>query len=123
MLARGLRAFYAPVPRGSGDPAGGRLRGRQMLQASTKRLYTPARRPSRGLIFLGVMFALLAAMTARGRARVFHVGTFEGKRGGRSLQKAIELASPGDWILVAPGDYKETGYHVPVGADQGAGVL
>src|SRR2546423_7362790 len=41
----------------------------------------------------------------------------------RTIQKAVEKASPGDWILVAPGDYKETSYHVPAGADQGAGVL
>jgi hypothetical protein len=94
-----------------------------MLQVSGGRARRHGRRPVRGLIFLGVICALLAAMTASANARVFHVGTFEGKRGGKSLQKAIERASPGDWILVAPGDYKETGYHVPAGSDQGAGVL
>jgi Right handed beta helix region len=59
-------------------------------------------------------------------ARVFDVGTFEGKRGVRTIQLAVEKAAPGDWILIAPGDYKETGDHVPSGAspdEAGAGVL
>jgi len=68
----------------------------------------------------------LLGLTASAGARVFHVGTFEGKKGVSSLQKAVEKASPGDWILVAPGDYKETGDHLSAGAsagEAGSGVL
>jgi len=40
--------------------------------------------------------------------RVLLVGTFEGKRGQyKSIQAAVNAARPGDWILVAPGDYHE----------------
>jgi hypothetical protein len=40
--------------------------------------------------------------------RVLLVGTFAGKAGPyRSIQAAVEAARPGDWILVAPGDYHE----------------
>ena len=70
--------------------------------------------------------AALLGLTATAGARVFHVGTFEGKKGKSSLQKAVEAAAPGDWILVAPGDYKETGDHLSAGAsagEAGSGVL
>ena len=37
------------------------------------------------------------------------VGTFDGHAGTyRSIQSAVNAARPGDWILVAPGDYHET---------------
>ena len=77
----------------------------------------------RSLVLSMCTCAALLAFTATAGARVFHVGFFNGRMHIRSVQKAVEKASPGDWILVAPGDYKETGYHVPAGADQGAGVL
>ncbi len=41
--------------------------------------------------------------------RVLLVGTFHGHRGRyASIQAAVNAARPGDWILVAPGDYHET---------------
>jgi hypothetical protein len=44
---------------------------------------------------------------ARG-GRALLVGTFNGHAGPyRSIQAAVDAARPGDWILVAPGDYHE----------------
>ena len=40
---------------------------------------------------------------------VLLVGTFHGHAGTyTSIQAAVDAARPGDWILVAPGDYHET---------------
>jgi Right handed beta helix region len=40
--------------------------------------------------------------------RVLRVGTFHGVAGNyKTIQSAVNAANPGDWILVAPGDYKE----------------
>jgi hypothetical protein len=41
--------------------------------------------------------------------KVLLVGTYHGVKGKyRSIQAAVNVAKPGDWILVAPGDYHET---------------
>jgi hypothetical protein len=50
-----------------------------------------------------------AALTASAAtARVLRVGTYHGIRGQfRSIQAAVDAARPGDWILIAPGDYHE----------------
>jgi Periplasmic copper-binding protein (NosD) len=41
-------------------------------------------------------------------AHVLLVGTFKGHKGGYStIQSAVNAARPGDWVLVAPGDYHE----------------
>lgn len=59
--------------------------------------------------------------------RVLRVGEWRGRRGGfDTIQDAVDAARPGDWILIAPGDYHEradyTGHQVS--ADKaGAGVL
>jgi hypothetical protein len=51
---------------------------------------------------------LTAAAGAAG-ARVLRVGTFHGIPGQfKSIQAAVDAAKPGDWILIAPGDYKTT---------------
>jgi hypothetical protein len=70
-----------------------------------------------------VALAVVGATSAS--ARVLKVGTFEGKKGGfKSIQKAVARAEPGDWILIAPGDYKEKETREPEGGDgAGAGVL
>jgi len=44
------------------------------------------------------------------KRRVLRVGTFRGIPGEyTTIQSAVDAASPGDWILVAPGDYHEQG--------------
>jgi hypothetical protein len=51
-----------------------------------------------------------AEVAAVARARVLQVGTFRGQKGAyASVQSAVDAASPGDWILIAPGAYHETG--------------
>ncbi len=41
---------------------------------------------------------------------VLQVGSWQGKQGAySSVQAAVNAASPGDWILIAPGNYHETG--------------
>src|SRR5215469_8474657 len=74
----------------------------------------------------GVAAAAPAGSAAPGQEpRVLTVGTFDGKPGQfRSIQAAVDAASPGDWIVIAPGDYKERGdytTHRPATAP-GAGV-
>jgi hypothetical protein len=64
---------------------------------------------------LGV--AAAASASASASAKVLLVGSYHGVAGGySSLQTAVDAAHPGDWILVGPGDYKESGNRVPVGA-------
>ncbi len=68
----------------------------------------------------------LLATAAPATAAVLTVGTFNGKAGKfKSIEAAIEKARPGDWVLVAPGDYKEAGTKPASGAlaDAGAAVL
>jgi hypothetical protein len=44
------------------------------------------------------------------KPKVWTVGTLNGKAGQfQSIQEAVDAASPGDWIVIAPGDYKERG--------------
>ena len=43
------------------------------------------------------------------RHRVLRVGSYNGKRGQcATIQEAINAAAPGNWILIGPGDYKES---------------
>ena len=57
--------------------------------------------------------------------QILRVGTYRGVPGQfSSVQAAVDAARPGDWILVAPGDYKEGGGRAPAGRpDLPAGVL
>ena len=76
---------------------------------------------------------LLLALGAFGAARattstqpsVLLVGTYENIPGQyTTLQAAVDAAKPGDWILVAPGDYKTTGGTAPSGdPTEPSGVL
>src|SRR2546428_8496142 len=49
-----------------------------------------------------------------GSVHVWRVGTYRGIPGQfRTIQAAVDAARPGDWILVAPGDYHENGSSDP----------
>jgi hypothetical protein len=56
--------------------------------------------------------------SGRGGPRVLLVGSWRGRRGSYdNVQPAVDASRPGDWILVAPGDYHEspesqTGVHI-----------
>jgi len=56
----------------------------------------------------GVLVALGAALslTAIASAKVLRVGTYRGIKGQFTTLHAVKAARPGDWILIAPGDYK-----------------
>ncbi len=55
--------------------------------------------------------------------RVLLVGTYRGHKGRfTSIQAAVDKAKPGDWILVAPGDYHETDDLTSPPADPGTGA-
>ena len=78
----------------------------------------------RRVVALVVLVGALLVVPAAG-AKVLLVGTYHGVRGKySSLQAAVDAAHPGDWILLAPGDYKTTSSQHPRGrADEAAGVL
>jgi len=49
--------------------------------------------------------------------RVLRVGTFNGKKGQcKTIQEAIAAAAPGNWILIGPGDYKQSASQHMAGA-------
>jgi hypothetical protein len=76
----------------------------------------------RKFVLLALLAAVVASVAASSAgAKVWRVGTWNGVGGQfTSIQAAVNAASPGDWILVGPGDYKEQGYP---GQVQPAGVL
>ncbi len=54
-------------------------------------------------------FAAACALAPSAFAAVLRVGTYRGIPGQyTSVQAAVRAAKPGDWILIAPGDYKTT---------------
>jgi hypothetical protein len=57
------------------------------------------------------------ALAVSAGAKVLRVGSFHGTQGPyASIQAALKVARPGDWILVGPGDYKTTHIYTPKGA-------
>jgi hypothetical protein len=80
--------------------------------------------PLVGIVAALVVTLALVAASAAG-ARVLRVGTFHGIRGQyTSIQAAVDAAAAGDWILIAPGDYKTSSSRAPKGAsDTPAGIL
>src|SRR5579884_1387067 len=74
--------------------------------------------------FLTIVIAVLAPLTATWAAapaasadQVLRVGTYHGIPGQyKDVEAAVKAAKPGDWILIAPGDYKETKTLKPKGA-------
>ena len=86
--------------------------------ASRSRLHSP------GVIGLAtvLLLALLSSVPAAGVAaapggpRVLYVGAFRASTRPESstfttIQAAVDAAKPGDWILIAPGDYHERRGH------------
>jgi hypothetical protein len=62
------------------------------------------------------------------RHRVLFVGSYNGLKGScRTIQEAVNAAAPGNWILIGPGDYKQSStQQIPgaVGDDRaGADIL
>ena len=84
----------------------------------------PFRPALTGAVLLAVSAVPLLPATqgaAASAPSVLRVGTYRGVKGQfTSVQAAVKAARPGDWVLVAPGDYKENGY---AGAPEPAGVL
>jgi Right handed beta helix region len=77
-----------------------------------------------GLAAIGCALIAAVAGAAPAAARVLHVGHFNGTTGSyKTIQQAVNAASPGDWILIGPGDYKEAATQTPAGARTGASVL
>ncbi len=75
-------------------------------------------------VVIAILLGLGAAAPAG--ARVLRVGTYHGHKGQyKTIQAAVNAAKPGDWILIAPGDYKTTSSSTVTGADGPvpAGVL
>ena len=57
------------------------------------------------------------AAASRTEPSVLLVGTYNGKAGQfTTIQAAVDAAKPGDWILLGPGDYKQTSSRAPAGA-------
>src|SRR3989454_1956018 len=86
---------------------------------------TPAPEPrQRAIAGVLAVFVIVAAVPAR--AAVLRVGTWKGRAGDyTSIQDAVDAAQPGDWILIAPGDYHERADHRGPGpaTEPGAGVM
>src|SRR5579872_1520745 len=66
-----------------------------------------------------------APSTSTAAGQVLRVGTYNGVAGQfTSIQAAVDAAHPGDWILVAPGDYKTATGRAPAAASHTpAGIL
>ena len=79
----------------------------------------------RRCVVLPVVLVAVAIAAPMAGARVLRVGTYAGIAGQyRSIQAAVNAAQPGDWILIAPGDYKTSSSEAPSGAaDHPAGIL
>src|SRR6478609_1695429 len=81
------------------------------------------------LLALALAFGVSLAFTTAASARVLRVAQSHPRGTAapqfHSIQAAVDAARPGDWILVAPGDYHERGdYTTHKPSDEaGAGVL
>ena len=87
---------------------------------------TPHRFPSRRHVAALAAALVTIGLGAPSGAAVLRVGTFNGIPGDHTtIQDAVDVAQPGDWILIAPGDYKERGDYTRPGpnGNAGAGVL
>jgi hypothetical protein len=90
----------------------------------------PTWRSRRVLVASGVCMLVAGGVCVASAApsAVLLVGSYQGMPGQySSIQAAVDAARPGDWVLIGPGDYHETGNRVPPGAagdiTAGAAVL
>src|SRR5207245_1592557 len=72
---------------------------------------------------LAVACSLLLASAAQGASHctkgtlVLRVGTFNREKGQcATIREAVSAVEPGGWILIGPGDYKQSGYQPFTGA-------
>ena len=74
---------------------------------------------------IGAVLTVLAVLAPAAGARVLRVGTYHGIRGQfTSIQAAVDAAKPGDWVLIAPGDYKTASISAPKASPRtSAGIL
>ena len=80
----------------------------------------------RGNLAAALMTLSLGVGPVTAGPRVLRVGTFHGQAGDyTTIQDAVDAAQPGDWIVIAPGDYHERGDYTRAGPNgqAGAGVL
>src|SRR4051795_3647840 len=64
------------------------------------------------LPLLSLSIFALALTGPAAQAKVLRVGTYKAHKGQyRSIQAAVDAAKPGDWVLVAPGDWHERADH------------
>ncbi len=97
----------------------------------SRRGQNPVHRPAMALAACIIGGGLLAACsssssssttTATPSGKVLLVGTYKGHTGQySSIQAAVNAAQPGDWVLVAPGDYHETADSTALAADPAHG--
>ncbi len=76
-------------------------------------------------VAVAMVVGAVCAFAGSAGAKVLRVGSYHGIRGRyTSIQAAVDVAEPGDWILIGPGDYKTHSIRHPAGlADLPAGVL
>jgi hypothetical protein len=68
---------------------------------------------SLGLLHLNKPVVAMATVGPAIGGRALLVGTFDGIPGQfQTIQEAVNAAQPGDWILIAPGDYHEQADHL-----------
>src|SRR5258707_9427856 len=75
---------------------------------------------------LAIVVAVLVGLPASASAKsghctsgrtVLRVGTFNGKKGPcKTIQEAVDAIGPGGWILIGPGDYKQSSSRSITGA-------
>ncbi len=85
-----------------------------------------SRKQIRGSLTGTLVAALVILDSSVASAAVLRVGTFNNIAGDfTTIQAAVDAAQPGDWILIAPGDYKERGdyLHPYPGGGAGAAVI
>jgi hypothetical protein len=78
-----------------------------------------------GCVSPAILCVLAFGPTPSAVAKVLRVGTYDHVKGQyKTIQAAVKHARRGDWILIAPGDYKTSSSQAPPGAPNSpAGIL